>query len=266
MKGKDINNKIKLLFLPLLALLIFALFVSCDDRGLSVDNSGSLSYVTFSEVKVRGLSIDYSSAQYDDLYWFYEAEKADTYGTYGQTKEKTRVNANATGLDLPEGTYLGPFSQGKWIFKLYAYDDEKKTTLIYKNENIGVTLLGGETKAISAGVDSVDGYGTLKINDLYFESSESISKVEMYLTSGSNKIDLSTNSSDDSNKLTLTTDSSKHSISFTSSSIGNGTYTCVVKAYKDDNTVSFKSTFYFAVYTGAATTLSGLMSEDSGEN
>lgn len=134
--------------------VMLALLCSC-----SLDSSGGASryaFVTFSGVdpSSRAIDVDYEVVPYEDLYWFYVADKTDDYGTSGDTNgSKARIPGNAeTGKGI-EGA-VGPFSQGSWSFTIYAYSSESPDaeSLVYASEAIAVSLSGGETKNIAVSV------------------------------------------------------------------------------------------------------------------
>lgn len=134
--------------------VLLALLCSC-----SLDSSGGASryaFVTFSGVdpSSRAINVDYELVPYENLYWFYVADKTDDYGTSGDTNEsKARIPGNAeTGKGI-EGA-VGPFSQGSWNFTIYAYSSESpdENNLVYASEAIVVSLSGGERKNIAVSV------------------------------------------------------------------------------------------------------------------
>ena len=134
--------------------VLLALLCSC-----SLDSFGGASryaFVTFSGVdpSSRAINVDYEVVPYEDLYWFYVADKTDDYGTSGDTNEaKASIPGNAeTGKGI-EGA-VGPFSQGSWSFTIYAYSSESpdENNLVYASEAIAVSLSGGETKNIAVSV------------------------------------------------------------------------------------------------------------------
>lgn len=149
-------------------IVLMALLVSCSMD--TEDPSSRMSYVTFGQsqsVGSRSLDTSYDVVGYDELYWFYDAVKKDTYGTTGAgTGQKIPGDASGKGT---AGT-VGPFSQGEWEFKLYAYSsasDEtgswvaKSDSLVYASEAIKVSLRGGETKNIAVSVTPRGDTGTV---------------------------------------------------------------------------------------------------------
>lgn len=149
-------------------IVLMALLVSCSMD--TEDPSSRGAYVTFGQsqsVGSRSLDTSYDVVGYDELYWFYDAVKKDTYGTTGAgTGQKIPGDASGKGT---AGT-VGPFSQGKWEFKLYAYSsasDEtgswvaKANSLVYASEAIPVSLRGGETKNIAVSVTPKGDTGTV---------------------------------------------------------------------------------------------------------
>lgn len=272
------QNKAGLIVLSLSVLFVF-LFVSCDGEKIPQTVDAPLTFVTFEGVPSKDRSITYSHASYSSLYWFYTATKTDDgYGIYGQTETQTPVTVTTSSSDSTpakglDSNSIGPFSQGEWTFQLFAYEcsgdsyDENSKVQIYESDEVKETLYSGETKTVTVGVKSVEkGNGTLSLKGLYFTCAESITSVVMTLTGtdSNNKqsYTFTINSTDESTKLTNTDET--YTLPTKTDSITSGTYTCVVKAYKEDETTtpSFTSTFKFALYTGATTTLSGAMTAD----
>ena len=172
-------KKTILLGLTLMAMLL-CLFVACSpDMALPEDKDG-VAYVRFGGYTARSFTADYNIQQYENLYWFYTAEKTDGYGTYGATTALAPVNAtrvDGTVTEVKKGLNgtIGPFSQGDWKFTLKAYSSLSSTdakapdesTLVYINDGeINVTLRGGETKSISANVKAFGETGFLSFRTL----------------------------------------------------------------------------------------------------
>ncbi len=272
-----------------LVLLVLSLFVSCRGEIISGEEADGVAYIRFQESRTRdSLSITYETEDYDNLYWFYTAEKEDGHGTEGETESETPYNTSGSeilpGLELESGT-IGPFSQGIWTFQVFAYKcpavtdkgnvtypyDKDKEEKIYVSDPVTVSLFAGTTKSISVTVTGVDGAeGVLALEDLYFNSSETIASAEMILTrTGSNNADTADNEAstevENVPELTLTgpgTGGTGYTVAFGSTdpfSLSSGNYTCVVKGYKkDESTASFTSkAVVFAIYPGLTTTLTG---------
>lgn len=149
-------------------IVLMALLVSCSMD--TEDPSSRGAYVTFGQsqsVGSRSLDTSYDVVGYDELYWFYDAVKKDNYGTTG-AGARQKIPGDAYGKGTA-GT-VGPFSQGKWEFKLYAYSSASNETgswvanensLVYASEAIPVSLRGGETKNIAVSVTPQGNTGTV---------------------------------------------------------------------------------------------------------
>lgn len=149
-------------------IVLMALLVSCSMD--TEDPSSRGAYVTFGQsqsVGSRSLDTSYDVVGYDELYWFYDAVKKDNYGTTGAGAGQ-KIPGDAYGKGTA-GT-VGPFSQGKWEFKLYAYSSASNETgswvanensLVYASEAIAVSLRGGETKNIAVSVTPQGDTGTV---------------------------------------------------------------------------------------------------------
>lgn len=181
-------NKRKVLSILLLALITVTLAVSCSSNiDTPAANTEELAYVTFGNSHSRELNTSYQTEPYNLLYWFYTAQKTDSYGTTGQVglgpdgKPTEAVSKN--GEDPAQGLSgrVGPFSQGAWKFKLYAYGYTKtgegttaiytidRNKLVYESEEVSVTLKGGDVKNVPVSVSTQGGYGTIQVNNAYFE-------------------------------------------------------------------------------------------------
>lgn len=149
-------------------IVLMALLVSCSMD--TEDPSSRGAYVTFGQsqsVGSRSLDTSYDVVGYDELYWFYDAVKKDNYGTTGAGAGQ-KIPGDAYGKGTA-GT-VGPFSQGEWEFKLYAYSSASNETgswvanensLVYASEAIAVRLRGGETKNIAVSVTPQGDTGTV---------------------------------------------------------------------------------------------------------
>lgn len=282
-------NKRKVLSILLLALITVTLAVSCSG---SIDTpkqeAEELAYVTFGNGHSRGLSTSYETKAYGTLYWFYTAQKTDSYGTTGQVGlntdnlptaavSKGDNNAPAKGLS----GQVGPFSQGAWKFKLYAYAEDTANggpdmdNLIYSSEEVAVTLKGNEVKNVPVSVSTQGSNGYVKFKNAFFKwdgnSGDSTPTMEIKLTpaTGSaitNTITLNNKGTD--GKLTIT-DDTKVVSSTSVDTIPADFYTANVIVYlKDDDlgidskgTPVFSQTFGLRVYGNATTYISGDMVE-----
>lgn len=216
------NRKIKKTRKITLSILILALVLlsSCDD-GKSMDGC---SYIVFSGETDLRAKISYDLEDYDDLYWFYKAEKADGYGVTGTAAEWTPINVNNNNtLDKGLGSAsIGPFSQGKWKFSLKAYktqddkepasgsdyasysyeittmvdgEEKKETQTLYYTDAVYETKTEVETtlidtlETVSISVEPNGDDGVLVLDDLSFTSSSTteIKTVQLTMTRNDNK-------------------------------------------------------------------------------
>ena len=175
-------NKRKVLSILLLALITVTLAVSCSGNiNTPAANTEELSYVTFGNGHSREIGTSYETKDYGELFWFYTATKDDQYGTTGVTSTEKPVSKNSNGAHIPglSGS-VGPFSQGAWKFTLYAYaegvtaqgvgtGEPNKSNLIYMSDEVPVILKGGDVKNVPVSVTTQGSYGTIQVQDAYFE-------------------------------------------------------------------------------------------------
>ena len=272
-------------FITCLALLAISLclFVSCSAENTAANEMNDVAYVTFGRDS-RDFSASYMVQSYDELYWFYTAEKADNYGTTGQITTLKEAPSKENGKGIGSGT-VGPFSQGKWTFTLSAYaslneDKTPKTeTCVYKSEEISVTLTGGETKAIPVTVSPVGETGLIKFKDAYFQykdGGEEASKFMIRAVGKSATYELSNDedyitSHDGTIRIRLTKNGNEYIIAFVeqdgklSDSISTPVdyYTCTAYAYLAESTTPLATcTFGLSVYGNATTVVSGPLTEN----
>ena len=162
-------NKRKVLSILLLALITVALAVSCSSNiETPVTNTEELAYVTFGNGHSRELGTSYLTEDYNRLYWFYTAAKADQYGTTGVTSAETPVSKSGDDHVPGLAGQVGPFSQGAWKFKLYAYKEPSRATLVYESDDVPVTLKGGDVKNVPVSVNLQGDFGALNFADAHF--------------------------------------------------------------------------------------------------
>lgn len=280
----------KVLGILLLALITAFIAVSCSGNiEAPASSAEELSYVTFGNGHSRELGTSYWTEDYDNLYWFYTATKTDAYGTTGSeglTDGVPTAAVSKSGDNPAKGLSgrVGPFSQGSWTFKLYAYAEAvnsegvglgtpDKTNLIYASADVSVTLKGGEVKNIPVSVTPQGDVGYVKFNNAYFEwageSGDAIPKMKITLTPASGSpitTEINLNAKSD-NKLTITNGTS------IGTSVPVGYYTANVIVYlkqagstttvaiNNEDTPIFSQTFGLRVYGNAITYISGNMTE-----
>ena len=118
--------KKKFFFIFLALIAVTALAVSCNSEIQGNDANGDkLVYASFGNSK--DLQTSYNFIDYNNLYWFYQAEKKDHLGTTGTMSgnnyAKVPGDSGRKGLD----GVVGPFSQGEWKFTLFGYQTESTT-------------------------------------------------------------------------------------------------------------------------------------------
>lgn len=168
----------KTLFTCLILVAVsLALFVSCNAETALPEDTDGLAYIRFGEDDARSFKATYDIADYDNLYWYYSAEKKDDYGKTGVTSSSPVTKSGTAPAKGLKGE-IGPFSQGDWEFTLVAYaenDDKtgpdmtKKVYATKEGETIKVSLLGGETKSIPATVEAVGETGSIQFTDAFFK-------------------------------------------------------------------------------------------------
>lgn len=292
-------NRRKVLGILLLALITAFVAVSCSGNiEAPASSAEELSYVTFGNGHSRELGTSYLTEDYDYLYWFYTATKTDAYGTTGSeglTDGVPTAAVSKSGDNPAKGLSgrVGPFSQGSWTFKLYAYaeavDSEgaglgtpDKTNLIYASDDVSVILKGGEVKNIPVSVSTQGETGTIKVEDVYFAwysndnaelgpigqgggTSKPSIKFELKNTSGTNIAPATISFGDYTDGKFYVPDATYQNISI-------GYYTAKVSVYlngtatdgtpiDNEGTPLYTQTFGVRVYGNAITYISGDMIE-----
>ena len=166
--------KHKSLLFAVIIMAIACLFTACSNETVNPQaTEEGFGYITFGNSS-RVLSTQYSVEGYDNLYWFYDAVKDDTFGTTG-AGNKIKLAGNSEGKGL-SGTVR--VSQGKWKFTLYAYRNAvlneggtwtfSDSNLIYQSGETSVTVRGGETKAVPVSVSPVGDTGKVSLSNVNF--------------------------------------------------------------------------------------------------
>lgn len=157
----------------ILSVLAICAIIACLFSACSIDNSQpgddrGVGYVTFGNQltsSARSLTPSYDVAAYEDLYWFYDAKKVDSYGMTGQGNGQKIPGTDGKGL----AGEVGPFSQGTWNFTLYAYSSASKETLVYKGETGDVVITAGAVTNIPVSVEPQGGTGIIQFGkNAYF--------------------------------------------------------------------------------------------------
>lgn len=277
-----------------LAAVGICLLVSCAVQNNVPGEGDGIAYIRFGRDD-RAFNADYDIQEYDNLYWFYTAQKADSYGKTGETTDEVPVTADKnesgaiTTVNKGLSGTIGPFSQGDWKFTLKAYaalsTDNKPDTskLVYQNVgDITATLRGGETKSIPAEVKPAGDTGSLKFDGAYFKWQDSGSaaplfKIEAYGIDKKVTYILTNDSSiteGNVSKIVLGDyeEGKGYPIKYVLSettvtdtiSVPVDYYTCKITAYiNGDETkpVAEDASFGFRIYGGATTVVSGDLTE-----
>lgn len=277
-----------------LAAVGICLLVSCAVQNDVPGEGDGIAYIRFGRDD-RAFKADYDIQEYDNLYWFYTAQKDDSYGKTGETTAEVPVTADKnesgeiTKVNKGLSGTIGPFSQGDWKFTLKAYadltTDNKPDTskLVYENTGeIKATLRGGETKSIPAEVKPAGDTGYLKFDGAYFKwqdggSTAPLFKIEAYgidkkvtytLTNdttitGTNVFKIALGDYEEGKGYPLKYVLSDGSITDTFNVIVDY-YTCKITAYINGDTtkpVAYDGSFGFRIYGGATTVVSGDLTE-----
>lgn len=287
-KGEEGEFYMKKSLLVLASIMILALctFVACTAEVS--DPYDGLTYVTFGgeSPASRNLLASYEVASYDDLYWSYSAEKLDHYGTSGSaTNAPVFKDSTTTGLNKT----VGPFSQGKWKFTLYAYtsgETRDENTKVYEG-SVEVSLKGQKV-TVPVSVTPYGETGALEFRGAYFawknnSETSTAGPTIMIVAKGTTngyEYDLSNSFTEIKGENTKKMEiplvikekdsEGKFYIDDTEAKFGSVVadyYTSTIIAYIDDsNTPIFSQTLGFRVYGSATTVISGDITEQSGTN
>lgn len=255
-----------------LVLVVVFMFTSCDNQTQTPPATDTVGYARFSgeSVQSRDLSAGYEIQAYADLYWFYDAKKADSFGTTGAgTMIKVPGDENGKGLD---GQIT--LSQGLWNFTLYAYAEIDETskpvegTLAYKGETSGVTIRGGEVTTVPVTVSPQGDTGIVKFGEASFSwGGTGKPVIRLTFTNRENESYVAYVTPDDNFKLSGTLLFGKDSLS----AIPVGFYTCKAEAFlvsdaseiTEDLTSVTDMIFSLQVIGGATTVINGVITENS---
>lgn len=278
-KGEEGEFYMKKSLLVLASIMILALctFVACTAEVS--DPYDGLTYVTFGgeSPASRNLLASYEVASYDELYWSYSAKKLDNYGTSGAATNASIFEDSTTkGLNKT----VGPFSQGKWEFTLYAYtsgETRDENTKVYEG-SVEVSIKGQKV-TVPVSVTPYGETGALKFSGAYFawkdngkdapviEIVAKGTKTGQKYTLG-NKIDNDNTTPEDAKiKLDITSagdNKTYNIIDCEYSKVKADYYNCTIIAYIDidgSKTPVSSQTFGFRVYGSTTTTISGDITE-----
>lgn len=170
-KGKNMKRR-TLVVLAVLFAAIACFFTSCDAEQAAPKADEGMAYVVFGNGGSRSLNTEYGIQNYNDLFWYYKAEKKDGFGTTGAAL-KEPVSKNEAGQHIKGlSGRVGPFSQGLWQFTLYAYNGDN---LVYEGTSAVVNLKGSETKSVPVSVSLKGEYGVVDLNNAVFAWADDVS-------------------------------------------------------------------------------------------
>lgn len=167
--------------------IITMMFVSCNSEvaeNSAISEPGKeLVYASFVDKGAKELSFSYDVPAYDTLFWRYSAVKKDSYGTVGQTwaggtaeEVFAPIPTDATTPTQGLAGKVGPFSQGKWDFKLQAFRSctLDNNTLVFSDKVFegtteNVVLNKNQTNYIAVTVTPAGDTGKIKISDAYYK-------------------------------------------------------------------------------------------------
>ena len=269
-------KKKTLLILAVLITALACLFTSCSASVEPPKAEEEFGYVTFGNGGSRSLTTLYGIKNYDDLYWYYTAEKKDGFGLTGQTDGQTAVPPKTgDGKGIGSGTIR--LSQGAWEFELFAYESARTGTtsdnLVYQGKSDIIVLKGGETKAVPISVSLQGATGLINLSRAWFEwanNSDADGKISV-------TVELAKDGSDPITYFfgPLTRSGAKYTFALTTDTkiVDEGYYTCTVNAYmKEDVNVTAKTvnvdatplatqTLGLRVYGNATTYITGNLTE-----
>ena len=263
-----------ILVVSVLALLI-VIASSCSNDGLASDKSEK-AYVVFGNM-VRSLDTSYEVLGYDELYWFYKADKKDGYGLTGDTSDYFERLNDGKGVS----GVIGPFSQGQWEFSLQAYLAEDSSTsqtgiLVYESNPVTVTLKGGEIRNIPVSVTPVGDTGTIAFENADKSEFAYLQTVGEETSTPSVKVNLvgSDNSNNFTADITLSEKDSNNQYRIigplaitqgdsSTSAIPNDFYTCTITITIGEE--SYETSLSLRVFGNATTVITGNLL-DSGLN
>lgn len=242
-----------------LCALFLTLFISCSD---SIDANGdvdAVARVSFSQNSIQIRSLDHIIEAYDfsSLYWFYTAEKTDSYGTSGETLEERPVKTDSDGNPVQgiDGNELGYFSLGTWTFTLSAYRNADKNDILYKGTKTGVVLHSG-SNIVNVTINPQIDTGRVILNELVYTPEGTPSNI---------RVEISFENEIETYKAAVSSQNGSFTACFISSG-GNpvefvpGVYTCTLLFFEDDVLKGQYTLNDVVIASGAITTISGELS------
>ena len=252
----------------ILSVLAICAIIACLFSACSIDNSQpgegrGVGYVTFGNQltsSARSLTPSYDVAAYEELYWFYDADKGDSYGTTGAGVGQKIPGTDGKGL----AGKVGPFSQGTWNFTLYAYSSESKDTLVYKGETGNVVITAGAVTNIPVSVEPQGGTGIIQFGkNAYFTWANGGGDGKPIIKFILTRTDVESDPIEITAILANKKDGKFMLEGVLSDSVPVGYYNCHISAYLDgyESTPLAEQEISFRVYGSAAVIIDGDITE-----
>ena len=252
----------------ILSVLAICAIIACLFSACSIDNSQpgegrGVGYVTFGNQltsSARSLTPSYDVAAYEELYWFYDAAKGDSYGTTGAGVGQKIPGTDGKGL----AGKVGPFSQGTWNFTLYAYSSESKDTLVYKGETGDVVITAGAVTNIPVSVEPQGGTGIIQFGkNAYFTWANGGGDGKPIIKFILTRTDVESDPIEIKATLANKKDGTFMLEGVLSDSVPVGYYNCHISAYLDgyESTPLAEQEISFRVYGSAAVIIDGDITE-----
>ena len=222
--------------------LCVSLITSCAPEN-EIDEIVDMKF-DVSKLETRTLNQSVEKFNSNDLYWMYEATKADgTSYTVGQTEGKT-VLGKGTSAKLT-------LSAGTWEFKLYGYKDANHSKLAYEGET--KATISGENATVAISVKTLqttNGEGKLVVSNAVLNS---VKDANVKLTISL----ILDNDAEHSQPWEKNAKGEYENKSFTVKS-GRHSGTIIVKT-SDDKVVYSNEGIDFDIYDNLTTTIGGLL-------
>lgn len=252
----------------ILSVLAICAIIACLFSACSIDNSQpgegrGVGYVTFGNQltsSARSLTPSYDVAAYEELYWFYDAAKGDSYGTTGAGVGQKIPGTDGKGL----AGKVGPFSQGTWNFTLYAYSSESKDTLVYKGETGDVVITAGAVTNIPVSVEPKGDTGIIQFGkNAYFTWANGGGDGKPIIKFILTRTDVESDPIEITATLANKKDGTFMLEGVLSDSVPVGYYNCHISAYLDgyESTPLAEQEISFRVYGSAAVIIDGDITE-----
>lgn len=277
--------------LSVILLVVMMILLTLSACNQNVLNETDEVYAQFGSGD-KSLSYSYEIPEYEDLYWRYSAYKTDSYGTKGATWDGV---SNEVFMTVPTGStvatkgldgVVGPFSQGKWVFKLEAYSSCESVSgnlvfsgLVYEGST-ETTLYKNHSNYIAITVSPSENSGKIRFDNAYFcfdeNGSGTTETVDMKITvSGAAEVVYTETLHRDSSGKYYIQGNSEHLFEYsngseTTTAVPAGTYLITVDILDSATSESLytfaEQTLAIKIYGGITTIISGDLTEELSEN